>query len=98
MPRGGARPGAGRPKGSRMEPVRKALRAAVRERLVEVVENGEDPLSVLLAMLKDPAADLQTRLRIAETLLPYTTPRQNGRPPRAEKFAQRPAKSLETPT
>jgi len=97
MPRGGARPGAGRPKGSAMEPVRKALRAAVRERLVELVERGGDPLRFLADVVADPSVDLPTRLHAAEVLLPYCAPRQNGRPPRVEKSA-RSAKMSDIPT
>jgi len=94
MPSGGPRRGAGRPRGSRMEPVRRSLRAAVRGRLIELVERGGDPLAFLANLVADPSVDLSTRLYAAEVLLPYCAPRQNGRPTRVEKAA----KTLDIPS
>jgi len=75
--------------------VRRSLRAAVRERLVELVERGGDPLSFLADLVADPNVNLDVRLHAAEVLLPYCAPRQNGRPTRIEKSAGLTAKSVD---
>lgn len=58
MPRGGARPGAGRPKKS----------SAPKKPYV-----GEDgmPLDFMLAVMRDPEADLRLRAAMAEKAAPY---------------------------
>src|SRR5690242_310727 len=62
MPRGGARPGAGRPKGSTNRPKTSAT-----------LPSGDDctPLSYLLAVLRDSTSDLKRRDRAAELLLTF---------------------------
>src|SRR5690348_12713203 len=97
MPRGGARPGAGRPRGSATAPVRKALRAAVRARLIEPVERSGDPLTLLCDVVRDRSIDLATRIYAAEVLLPYVAPRQNGLPPHIDTSAHRPVQTLDIP-
>jgi len=98
MPAGGPRPGAGRPRGSKLDPRHKQLRAAVRARLVEVIDAGADPLSFLLDVIKDKSVDLPTRLHVAELLLPYVHPRQYGCPPQMEISPQYSAKMLDNPS
>jgi len=98
MPSGGPRPGAGRRRGSTLDPMRKGLRAATRARLVEIIERGGDPLSFLISVIEDKSIDLATRLCAAEVVLPYVHPRQNGRAPLVEKSAQQPAKAMDTPS
>lgn len=77
MPRGGARLGAGRPKGSRNKPQTSAT-----------LPSGEDctPLSYLLAVLRDADVDVRRRDRAAELLLTFLherRPTAAALPPRA---------------
>jgi hypothetical protein len=81
-----------------MKPVQRALRAAVRQRLVEVIEQGSDPLTFLTNIVADKSIDLQTRMYAAEVLLPYTAPRQCGCPPRVDDVVQHPVKTLNIPS
>ena len=74
------------------------MRAAMRERLVEVMQNGSDPLTFLLSVVSDQSVDLPTRIAAAEILLPFTCPRQNGSPPRVEKGAQNLPIALDIPS
>lgn len=62
MPRGGARPGAGRPKGAKAKVPRGA-----------VADYGAitTPKDYLLAVLRDPSADARRRDEAAKALLPY---------------------------
>ena len=55
--RGGARPGAGRPKNEPM--------------LLPALPETNDPLVFLTAMMNDPDADSRTRLSAAQALMPY---------------------------
>ena len=57
---GGARPGAGRPVGSRNRPV-----------LVHGLPETHDPLQWLLALMNHPGAPLRLRMACAVALLPY---------------------------
>ncbi|TCZ61270.1 hypothetical protein [Roseicella aquatilis] len=67
MPRGGYRPGAGRPKGSPTI------------RVPELAAEGEaDPLAYLLAVMNDPAADPARRDRAAIAALPYVHARADA--------------------
>lgn len=77
MPKGGRRPGAGRKPGAAWKPAQKALRAAVRERVLSVVEAGADPVSFLCNVVKNDAIDLPTRMQAAGIVLPYVAPRQS---------------------
>ena len=63
MPRGGARPGAGRPKGTKRKP-----RAA---ELGAPYADAHSPIEYLLELMRDPGAAAQRRDRAAVALLPY---------------------------
>jgi len=63
--RGGARPGAGRPKGSKNKRT-----TALEERIVEL---GGDPIRTLVSLCGSD--DDRTRLDAAKSLLPYLLPR-----------------------
>jgi hypothetical protein len=82
MPRGGARIGAGRPKGS------------VRTRRGDTVPFGPDvlPIDYLLNVMRDPTAEPARRDRAASALLPYIHSRQAeayvGRKAQAERDAR----------
>lgn len=65
--RGGARPGAGRPKGSKSQKTREiADRAAAL---------GITPLEFLLQRMRDEAAPMEDRVEAAKSCLPYIHPR-----------------------
>ena len=98
MPSGGSRRGAERPKGSHYDQVRLGLRAAVRRRLVEVIEAGDDPLRFLAGVTRDVSVDFQTRVRVAQFLMSYCHPRQYGRAPQMDDAVQRVSKQSELPT
>jgi hypothetical protein len=98
MPHGDSRRGAGRPKGSAMDPMCRSLRAATRARLLEIIESGSDPLSFLCDVVRDRSVDLGMRLCAAEIMLPYLHPRQNGCPPRIDGLAQPSANVLDIPS
>lgn len=66
MPKGGFRPGAGRPKGSRTVT------------LTAEPQRVADPLAYLLAVMNDPAADSARRDRAAIAALPYLHPRADA--------------------
>jgi len=67
MPRGGKRPGAGRPRGS--------LTKKSQEILVAAAAAGEQPLEYLLRVMRDPTVDARTRLDVAIAACPYLHPR-----------------------
>ena len=69
MSRGGYRPGAGRPKGSK--DVAGGIRLAARQ---------QTPLDYLLGVLNDGAADANRRDRVAIALLPFVHSRVADRP------------------
>jgi phage terminase small subunit len=56
MPRGGARPGAGRPR-------KKAAKALAEVRVLNA--EGKDPLGFMLSVMRDPLADPDRRDRMA---------------------------------
>lgn len=66
MPKGGFRPGAGRPKGSRTVT------------LAADPQRAAAPLAYLLAVMSDPAADPARRDRAAIAALPYLHPRADA--------------------
>jgi hypothetical protein len=70
MPRGGARPGAGRKKGS----ANKATEVR-RERAIELIKSGSSPLDFMLAIMRDEKVDLRTRLEAAKAAAQYIHPR-----------------------
>ena len=79
MPRGGYRPGAGRPRGSG-----KMRKTASAPPSAAPAEGPLDPVTYLTGVMNDPAADPARRDRAASLLLPYTSPRlsDNRRGPR----------------
>lgn len=67
MPKGGSRPGAGRPKGSKMT---KTATLAV-----EAGNNGLSPIELLLGIVRDENQPVTFRAQCAGIVLPYVTPR-----------------------
>ena len=63
MAKGGARPGAGRPKGARNKRTVALLEAAARA--------GELPLDYMLRVMRDEKADTDRRDAMARTAAPY---------------------------
>jgi hypothetical protein len=86
MPRGGKRPGAGRPKGSKNKP--KFELPEQREHYANV----ETPLDFLLAVMTDPFADWRRRDKAAKAAARYChakiTSDANGKKQAAEAAAQ----------
>lgn len=66
MPRGGCRPGAGRPKGS------KSKVTILRE---VATAYGTTPLDYLLGIMRDESQSDEMRMFAAKAALPYCTPR-----------------------
>ncbi len=67
MPRGGARPGAGRPKG--------AMNKASAAREAEIKASGLTPLQYMLNILRDETASKQDRMWAAEKAAAFVHPR-----------------------
>ena len=69
MLHGGARSGAGRPKGSRLQRTAKLA--------IEVATAGIQPIEVVLSVMRHAweQQDYKTAAEMAEIALPYTTPR-----------------------
>ena len=67
MPRGGARPGAGRPK--------KLKNATTKQRLEIVARSGTTPLEFLLAQMRDDSQPLAVRLDAAKAAVPFVHPK-----------------------
>lgn len=63
MPKGGKRPGAGRPKGARNR--------ATEEARAMAEETGETPLSYMLRVMRDAEADEKRRDAMAQAAAPY---------------------------
>ena len=74
MPRGGARPGAGRKRGSVAGDARQ-LRAVTRERILALVQNGRDPLDAVLDIVFDPDQPTALRMQAALGALPFVHPK-----------------------
>jgi hypothetical protein len=73
MPRGGKRPGAGRPKGNRSK------RVVLAELLPKLeAEDAELPLYRLLRRIRDPAVDEKYRDVLAISCLPFLHPRMHS--------------------
>jgi hypothetical protein len=70
MPRGGKRPGAGRPKGS------KNKFSLEQSEQREHYANVNAPLDYLLAVMRDPLADLKRRDKAAKAAAPYCHAKQ----------------------
>lgn len=87
MARGGYRPGAGRPKGSKSKPkepipgvvsapskprkARKQPEPSVPEQKIEPARPDEAPLDYMLRIMRDPEADPARRDRMAALAAPY---------------------------
>ena len=67
MARGGARPGAGRKKGS--------ATAKTREIADRAIEEGVSPLEYMLKVMRDPAAEYARRDDMAKAAAPYVHPK-----------------------
>lgn len=67
MPRGGKRPGAGRPKGSKD--------GVKLEREAKIAASGLTPLAFMLRILRDEDADPEDRKWAAQAAAPYVHPR-----------------------
>lgn len=70
MPAGGARAGAGRPKG------RRTMTTLKREK--EIRDSGLAPLDYLLKVLRDEKEESPRRLEAAKAAAPYVHPRLNA--------------------
>lgn len=67
MSRGGSRPGAGRPRGSKNK---------INQELAQAVEReGLSPLGFLLDILRNESLDVSERLQAAKIACPYVHPR-----------------------
>jgi hypothetical protein len=67
MPGGGARPGAGRPRGRRS--------SKTAERLAAIEASGTTPLDYLLTVMRDAEQDKAVRLDAAKAAAPYVHPK-----------------------
>jgi len=67
MPRGGARPNSGRPKGVR--------NAKTLDQVKAVVESGITPLEYLMSIYRNPDADEARRIDAAKAAAPYVHPK-----------------------
>lgn len=67
MPRGGARPGAGRKPGSATKRTREIADAAAAE--------GLSPLEYMLSLLRDPEQSAAVRFEAAKSAAPYVHPK-----------------------
>ena len=74
MARGGLRPKAGRPKGSK-DKVGKALDLALHD-LQAILGDGLTPLAYLLSVMRDETMSVELRLEAAGKALPYCHKRQ----------------------
>jgi hypothetical protein len=75
MPRGGKRPGAGRPKGSHWKPASTDLRAMAKVWSSEVVGTARDPLGFLIATAADDAHPIAVRLNAASIAVGFLYPK-----------------------
>lgn len=87
MPKGGLRPGAGRPVGSIG-----SAKKIVEQGLQEPANQNLTPLEYMLKVVNDPEADINRRDRMAQAAAPYVHPRADtiaaGKKETAEKEAQ----------
>ena len=72
MARGGYRPGAGRPKGSKVAAVTPETMADIKR---EARKAGMTPLEYMLTVMNDPEADQARRDRMAVAAAPFMHPR-----------------------
>ena len=78
MPRGGARPGAGRP---RKSPDARAKRLTKAQIGAAAAAEGQTPLEFMLAVMNDPAEDMKFRAQMAQAAAPYV----HGKPGEEKK-------------
>lgn len=90
MPRGGSRPGAGRPRKGKEAQTKAAVKAEVTAAAKEAERLNMTPLDYLLSVINDPAADKERRDRLAIAAAPYVHPRADL-PPAPGKKQQRQA-------
>jgi phage terminase small subunit len=102
MPRGGARPGAGRPKGSRNGTSTKAVKAQAaaavapkpgpkkRATVTAAPAAPVSPLEYMLTVMRDPAVDPTRRDRMAQAAAPFVHAKMEAaKPPsKAEEVEQ----------
>jgi hypothetical protein len=74
MPRGGARPGAGRKRGGQAIETTK-LRTVARAKLAEYLTTGKDPLEVLIGLAFNDELDVSLRIQAATAAVPYLHPK-----------------------
>lgn len=80
MPRGGYRPGAGRPKGS--------SKSAKREATVEAAARGVTPLDYMLSVVADEEAPADRRDKMAIAAAPYVHPKAEAKGGGGKKAAR----------
>jgi len=78
MPRGGYRPGAGRPKGASTGVGPAAAATTVAEVTVEAAKKLMSPLDYMLKVINDPHADSDRRDRIAIAAAPFCHARKEA--------------------
>ena len=78
MPRGGARPGAGRP---RKSPDARAKRLTKAQIGVAAAAKEQTPLEFMLAVMNDPTEDKKFRAQMAQAAAPYV----HGKPGEEKK-------------
>ncbi len=71
MPRGGFRPGAGRPKGTSKGGLEREIRR-------EAAAAQLSPLDYMLQVINDPTVDSERRDRVAMAAAPYVHPRKEA--------------------
>ena len=74
MPRGGARPGAGRKAGGVQAKPRETI-AVAREEVRKVLKTTKNPLAVLVEIAADESKDPTLRVQAAAAALPFMMPR-----------------------
>ena len=85
MPRGGARPGAGRPKGSGKNASPKGSKQEAQR---EAKRLNMTPLEYMQSVFNDPQADPQRRDKMAQAAAPYVHPRAEPKGKKAERDDQ----------
>lgn len=75
MARGGARPGAGRPKGSRKSKSKVAIAERVLTKGKTETKTFADALEFAMATINDPAAELDGKIRLAIAAMPFQHPK-----------------------
>lgn len=96
MPRGGYRPGAGRPKGSKNKKTVQKL--AIQQRAADA---NMTPLEFMLKVMNDPNADERIRAQMAYYAAPYVHPKADklaGKKEALEEKAKAAGKGRFTPS